>query len=338
MKKIKVEDAVGTVLCHDLTQIIPGVTKDARFRKGHIIEKDDIEVLRSMGKRHLFVYEINEDMLHENDAALVLRDLCINKYMKETEIKEGKIEVESEINGFLQVDRERLKKINMQDEIIIATIKDGDIRQGQRIAGMRVIPLVIDKKKLEMAKSIVGERPLLEIHPYKVKTFGMVVTGSEVYNKIIEDKFSPVVENKLSKYGVKLVKKIYCDDDRDMIMGAISELKGMGVEMICCLGGMSVDPDDMTPSAIISSDVEVVTYGVPTLPGAMLLIGYFADGTPVVGLPGCVMYASATIFDVVLPRLLAKVKLTKEEIAELGYGGYCMHCDKCHFPNCAFGK
>ncbi|MBR1844918.1 MAG: molybdopterin-binding protein [Lachnospiraceae bacterium] len=338
MKIIKVEDAVGTVLCHDITQIIPGEFKGAKFKKGHVIKEEDIPILLSIGKKHLYVYEVDENMIHENDAAIMLRDMCINEYMSETEIKEGKIELKSTIKGFFKVDRDRLKKVNMQDELMIATIKDGDVDADKKIAGMRVIPLVIDKKKLIDAKMLIGSEPLLKIYPYKIKTYGLIVTGSEVYNKLIDDKFSPVVENKLLKFGVTLAKKIYCDDDKDMIVKAIKELKDLSVDMIICTGGMSVDPDDMTPSSIIESGAKVVSYGSPMLPGAMLLIGYFENDMPILGLPGCVMYAASTVFDAILPKTLAKIKWTKEELAELGYGGLCQNCKVCHFPNCTFGN
>lgn len=338
MKIIRVEDAVGQVLCHDMTQIIPGETKDARFRKGHIIKKEDIPILLSMGKKNIYVYEMNENMLHENDAAMILRDMCINENMTQSEIKEGKLELKSNIKGYLRVDRERLEKANMTDDITIATIKDGNVEQNQKIAGMRVIPLVIEKEKLNSLKSAIGDKPLLEILPYKIKKFGLVVTGSEVYNKIIEDKFSPVIEKKLSSFNVEMVDKIFCDDDLEMIKSAIKKLKDDGAELICCSGGMSVDPDDKTPDAIRESGANIITYGTPFLPGAMFLLGYFGDGTPVMGLPGCVMYARNTVFDVYLPKVLAKIKLTKKDFATLGYGGLCKQCEVCHFPNCTFGN
>lgn len=338
MKVIDVEKAVGTVLCHDVTQIIPGQYKGAKFKKGHVIKEEDIPILLSMGKKHLYVYEIGTNMLHENDASKMLRDMCINEYMTESEVREGKIELTSKIRGFLKVDKERLKKVNLQDELVIATIKDGDVNVGTKIAGMRVIPLVIEKEKLDNAKKIVGSEPLLKIYPYKIKNFGMIVTGSEVYNKIIDDKFSKVVENKLLKYGVTLVKKIYCDDDKKMIVDAIEDLRNEKVDMIICTGGMSVDPDDMTPGAIKESKAKVVTYGAPFLPGAMVMLSYFDDDTPILGLPGCVMYAATTVFDVLLPKTLAKVKWTREEIVELGYGGFCRQCPICHFPICPFGN
>lgn len=337
MRVINTKDAVGTVICHDITQIIPGKFKGARFKKGHIIKEEDIPILLSMGKKHLYVYEVSKNMVHENDAALVLRDMCLNKYMSESEIREGKIELKSTIRGFFSVDRKRLDELNMQDELMIATIKEGDVEAGERIAGMRVVPLLIDREKLDNAKKIVGSEPLLSIHPYIIKNYGMVVTGSEVYDKLVDDKFSPIVENKLLKYGVTLKKKIYCDDDKTMIINAIQDLREENVDMIICIGGMSVDPDDMTPSSIIESNANVVSYGSPLLPGAMMLIGYFDNDVPILGLPGCAMYASATAFDVMIPKLLAKIKWTKEKIAELGYGGLCQNCKVCHFQIVTMG-
>ena len=338
MKKVSVENAVGMVLCHDMTQIIPGEYKDAKFRKGHVIVKDDIPVLLSMGKKHIFVYELDEKMLHENDAAKVLCDICISENLTMSDVKEGKIMLKSKIKGYLSIDKERLKKANMHNDIVISTIKNGNIEEGESVAGMRVIPLVIEKTKLDDVKLAVGNEPLIKVYPYKIKKFGIVVTGSEVQDKIIEDKFSPVVENKLKKFGVNLIDKIYSGDNKEKIVESIKDLKDIGAELICCTGGMSVDPDDMTPSAIIESGAKVVTYGAPFLPGAMMMLSYFDDDTPIIGLPGCVMYASTTIFDVLLPKILAKLKWTKEEIIELGYGGLCKQCKTCNFPNCSFGN
>ena len=338
MKKVDVENAVGMVLCHDMTQIIPGEFKDARFRKGHIVTSEDIPVLLSMGKKHLFVYEVNENMIHEDEAARVLRDLCISDNLIDTDVKEGKIMLKSKVRGYLSIDREKLKKANMHDDIVISTIKNGSVEEGDTVAGMRVVPLVIEKKKLDDVKNSVGNEPIIKVYPYKVKTLGLVVTGSEVKEKLIEDKFSIVVENKLSKFGVKLIDKIYTGDDKEKIVEAIKELKEKKVDLICCTGGMSVDPDDMTPSAIMESGAKVVTYGTPFLPGAMMMLSYFDDDTPIVGLPGCVMYAASTIFDVLLPKILAKIKWSREEIVELGYGGLCHQCKVCHFPNCSFGN
>ncbi len=338
MKKVNVEDAIGMVLCHDMTQIIPGVVKDAKYRKGHVVKEEDIPILLSMGKKHLFVYEVNENMIHENDAAIYLRDMCISENLVDSEVKEGKIMLKSKIKGYLSVDKNRLKAANMHNDIVISTIKNGNVEQNETVAGMRVVPLVIEKKKLEEVKIAVGNEPIIKVYPYKVKSFGMVVTGSEVAEKIIEDKFSPVVENKLSKFGVKLIDKVYSGDDKEKIIAGIKTLKDKGAELICCTGGMSVDPDDMTPSAIIDSGAKVITYGAPFLPGAMMLLGYFDDDTPIIGLPGCVMYAASTVFDVLLPKILAKIKWSREEIVEMGYGGLCRQCKTCHFPNCAFGN
>ncbi|MBQ2204455.1 MAG: hypothetical protein II411_01000, partial [Lachnospiraceae bacterium] len=209
MKKVNVEDAIGMVLCHDMTQIIPGEYKDARFTKGHIIKEEDIPVLLSMGKKHIFVYEVDENMMHENDAAACLKDMCISDNISYGDIKEGKIMLKSKIKGYLSIDKERLKKANMHNDIVISTVKNGNVEENETIAGMRVVPLVIEKSKIDDVRASVGNEPIIQVDPSKLKNLGMVVTGSEVAENIIEDKFSPVVENKLSKFGVKLIEKVY---------------------------------------------------------------------------------------------------------------------------------
>lgn len=339
MKLIKTEDAVGTVLCHDMTQIIPGVTKDARFRKGHIVTEEDIPVLLSMGKENLYVFEKPEGWLHEDEAAERLLALCFGPNMTRSGTKEGKIEVKADCDGLFLVDRDRLRLVNGQDQLMIATrMGNVAVKKGDKLAGMRVIPLVIEEEKLDKAAELVGPEPLLQVVPFTVKTCAVIVTGSEVAKGLIEDKFGPVVEKKLADFGVETMYRTKCIDDTDTILQAIAEARAAGVDLILCTGGMSVDPDDKTPGAIMQSGARIVTYGGAALPGAMLCLGYFEDGVPILGLPGCVMYHKATIFDIVLPRVLAGVEISKADIAELGYGGLCLGCKECRFPDCSFGK
>ena len=339
MKLIRTEEAVGHVLCHDMTQIIPGVYKDARFRKGHIVAEEDIPVLLAMGKENLYVWEKTEGMLHEDEAALRLRDLCISEYMHCTEVKEGKVELIADKDGLFEVDTERLCAVNGIDELMIATRHTNTaVHPGDRLAGMRVIPLVIEEKKLERAEQIAGKRPLLRLTPWKLKTAAVITTGSEVAKGLIEDKFTPVVERKLAAFGIRMIRHVLTGDDPERIREEIVKAHEDGMDLVLCTGGMSVDPDDRTPGAIARSGVKIVTYGAPTLPGAMFCLGYFEDGTPVAGLPGCVMYAKTTIFDLVLPRIAAGVALKRSDFVRLGHGGLCLGCDTCHYPACGFGK
>ena len=339
MKLIKTTDAVGHVLCHDMTQIIPGVTKDARFRKGHIVTEADIPVLLSMGKENLYVWEMVPGMVHENDAAERLADLCQNDHMTRTEPKEGKIELRADCDGVFLVDSERLRAVNAQDEIMIAT-RHGNtaVHKGDKLAGTRVIPLVIEDKKLVIAETVAGAQPLLRLVPYTVRTAAIITTGSEIAKGLIEDKFTPVVVQKLENFGIEVVFHMLVEDDREKEIAAISAARASGAELILCTGGMSVDPDDRTPAAIRDSGARIVRYGAPVLPGAMLLVGYFEDGTPVLGLPGCVMYAKATVFDLLLPRIAAGVPITREDIGAMGEGGLCLGCTDCRYPVCPFGK
>ncbi len=339
MKLIRTRDAVGHVLCHDMTQIIPGQYKDARFRKGHVVREEDIPVLLSMGKENLYVWEMVPGMVHENDAAARLCSLCENGHMVRSQVKEGKLELRAGIDGLFRVDGERLREINRLDDVMIAT-RHGNtaVRKGDRLCGTRVIPLVIEEEKLRRAEEIGGGRPLLELLPWKLKTAAVIATGSEIATGLIQDAFTPVVEEKLAAFGIETVRRSTPGDGMDAISRDILEARAAGVDLILCTGGMSVDPDDRTPGAIKASGARIVSYGAPVLPGAMFLLGYFEDGTPVMGLPGCVMYARRTIFDLVLPRVAAGAAVTREEIAAMGEGGLCLGCEVCAYPNCGFGK
>ncbi len=339
MKLINTTEAVGHVLCHDLTQIIKGEFKGARFSKGHIVTEEDIPVLLRMGKEHLYVWEVKEGILHENDAAIRLAALCKNKNMSETPVNEGKIELKSDIDGYFTVDSSRLNSINMLDEIMIAT-RHGNtaVKKGDKLCGTRIIPLIIEDEKLKKAEEIAGNTPLLTLYPYKIKTAGVITTGNEILTGKIKDAFTPTVINKLNTYGIEVKEHIIVDDELENIKNAIEEMRKRGVEMICTTGGMSVDPDDNTPSAIKASGARIVSYGAPVLPGAMFLLGYYEDGVPIMGLPGCVMYAGATIFDIILPRVCAGLNCDKQFLASLGEGGLCLGCDVCHYPICPFGK
>lgn len=339
MKLIKTENAVGHVLCHDMTQIIPGEYKDARFRKGHIVTEEDIPVLLSMGKENLYVWEKTEGILHENEAAERLAALCRNENMTQTEVKEGKIELKAAIRGLFRVDTERLNMVNDIDELMIAT-RHGNtvVDPGDKLCGTRCIPLVIDEKKLIAAEAAAGEKPLLELLPFKLKRAGVITTGSEVFSGRIEDKFTPVLVRKLADFGIEVTEHIITDDGLEHVCEAIRKMREKDLDLLLCTGGMSVDPDDNTPGAIKQSGARIVTYGAPVLPGAMFLLGYFDDGQPIMGLPGCVMYAKATIFDLVLPRIAAGVELTRRDFTTLGEGGLCLGCEHCHYPICPFGK
>lgn len=339
MKLIATQQAVGHVLCHDMTQIIPGVSKGPRFRKGHVVTEEDIPVLLSMGKENLYVWEMGPGMLHENDAAVRLCALCLGENMERSEAKEGKIELTAARDGVFLVDTGRLNAVNSIDDIMIATRRGGGaVHKGDKLCGTRVIPLVIPEEKLKKAEEAAGDTPLLSLLPYKLKKAGVITTGSEVAKGRIEDRFTPVIEQKLAPFGITMTEHVLVDDEMDHLLEALAEMQKKDVDLILCTGGMSVDPDDNTPGAIRRSGAQIITYGAPVLPGAMFLLGYYPDGRPVMGLPGCVMYAAATIFDLVLPRIAAGVRLTKQDFVVLGEGGLCLGCKPCTYPHCTFGR
>ena len=344
MKEIKTTDAVGHVLCHDITQIIPGSVKGPVFKKGHIVTEEDVPVLLSVGKENLYVWEKQEGMLHEDEAAYILKDICIGERegFEFTEPSEGKITITAGMDGLLKIDSAGLKAVNAFGQMMIATVQgDFPVKKGDKIAATRIIPLVIEEEKMQKAREAAGDEPLLEIRPICRMKAAIITTGNEVYSGRIKDAFGPVLKSKLSDYGSETMGQTILPDDRSQIRDQILKYAGEGAELILVSGGMSVDPDDKTPGAISDTGAEVISYGAPVLPGAMMLVSYLEyDGRriPVLGLPGCIMYAKRTVFDLLLPRILAGDKLTQEDISSLGEGGLCLGCEVCTFPHCAFGR
>jgi len=340
MQKIRVEDALGSVLMHDLTQIIPGQVKNARFRKGHIVEEEDIPVLLSMGKEHLFVWDQVPGLIHEDEAAVRLAKLVAGQRISLSEPKEGKVNLIAEEDGLLYASEDGILALNSLEHIVLATLHNyTPVKKGQTIAGARVVPLMINELIILSAEDVGSDftEPILQVRPLQPKKVGIVITGSEVYNGRIKDKFGPVLHSKVTEWGSVVIGQSYANDNIEMIKAQINEHIKNGAEMILVTGGMSVDPDDVTPTAIKESGAEVVTYGAPVLPGAMFLLAYLGD-IPIMGLPGCVMYARTTVFDLVVTRIFAGERLRRKDIVKYGHGGLCLECKTCIYPNCSFGK
>ncbi|MCX5904028.1 MAG: molybdopterin-binding protein [Proteobacteria bacterium] len=339
MKTVPVEDAVGMVLCHDITQITPGDFKGRAFKKGHIIQQEDIPKLLDLGKRQIFVWELSEGFIHENDAAMRMATAAAGPGISLSEPKEGKVSLSAQAAGLLKINVAALNAINEVDQAMFATLHSNQkVTEGKTVAGTRIIPLVIEEAKISRIEGICQENyPVIEVKPFKPCIAGIVTTGSEVFYRRIEDKFGPVLFSKFSAFSCSVLKQIFVPDSVDMISESILTLLEQGAELIAVTGGMSVDPDDVTPAGIRAAGGRIVTYGAPTLPGAMFLLAYIGT-VPVIGLPGCVMYHKTTIFDLMLPRILAGEVLTRQDIISLGHGGLCANCQECRYPDCGFGK
>jgi hypothetical protein len=291
-------------------------------------------------------------MYHEEEAAEILFGLCAGESVDRKGPSEGKIEVFARHDGLLRIDADRVNRINALGDLIIVTRHNNSaVKAGEKIAAVKAIPLVIPKARLEeagaIARAIAGVNgggaagdaaPLLGVLPYKLRSACVITTGSEVAKGLIEDRFTPVVVKKLAAFGIEVKRHIVTGDGVEEVMRAIGEGRREKPDLVLCTGGMSVDPDDNTPGAIKRSGAEIVTYGAPVVPGAMFLLGYYDDGTPVAGLPGCVMYQGTTIFDLALPRIAAGVRLSREDFAGLGIGGLCLGCPECRYPVCPFGR
>lgn len=338
MKEIEVEKAVGTVLAHDLTQIIPGEYKGPKFKKGHVIREEDIPLLLSMGKKHLYVVEKDDTDVHEDDAAMRIAVAACGPGVTLVAPGEGKVEIFAAYDGLLKINTELLARLIDQDEIMFATIHENRlVKAGDKLAGTRVIPLFVNEAIVKGAEAVCQEGVLIQVKPLKSMKVGVVTTGSEVYSGKIKDAFGPVLVRKFGELGSNVVKQLFADDDEDMIADCIKTLIEDGVDIVGVTGGMSVDPDDRTPSGIRKAGGHIVTYGAPVLPGAMFMLAYIGD-IPVVGLPGCVMYSRASVFDLIVPRILAGEVPSRGEIKKLAHGGLCLNCEVCTFPNCGFGR
>ena len=337
MKKVPIEKAVGMTLCHDITAMRDGF-KGAAFRRGHVIEAGDIEKLKDLGKRAVFVWEENAGELHEEDCTLRMAAMAPVAGAHYTGPSEGKVVLTADVEGMLRVDTDLLAQLNAIGDITITTLPDHyPVKPGMRLASMRIVPLVTQERQIIQAEALCRERPLLRLLPYKARRAGAIVTGSEVYTGRIKDKFEPVVRRKLAAYPGEILGVTLCDDDADMIVAAARSFLDQGADFMIFTGGMSVDPDDVTPTAIRRLGARVVSHGVPAQPGNMTLVAYLGD-IPILGVPGAAIALPTTIFDVLLPAIYAGEVITKDDLIRLGDGGLCQLCAACHYPNCTFGR
>lgn len=322
MKQIQTQDAVGYALIHDIVRIAIGDVKETAFTRGHVITEEDIPALLDLGKEHIYVMEpSDEGFLHEETVAQALYDIAKGANMHDGPISQGKIEAIADVDGLLKVDVEKLRAINSIGDLTIVTKwNNTPVKVGDTIAGMRCIPLLLDEQEIKAAKQIGG--PILNIKPFVRKTMGIVTTGSEVFEGRIQDAFTPIIEERCATWGVKKIAHEIVTDDTDLIVAAIDKVKVTGADIIFCTGGMSVDPDDLTPGAIKRYADTVVTYGLPVLPGSMVCIAYCEDGTPILGVPGGVLFSKPTAFDAIVPRLIADDRITKEDCIAMGHGGF----------------
>ncbi len=339
MKIVPVQDAVGMVLCHDVTQIIPGLFKGPAFRKGHVLREEDVPHLLSLGKEHIYAWELQHGQLHEDEAALRLARAAAGPGLAFSGPKEGKVDLLADLNGLLKIDVEALYEINEVAQIVFASLHGNQrVSEGKLVAGTRVIPLTIDEASIERVEAICRDHyPLVQVRPFRTLKAGIIVTGSEVYRGLIQDQFSPIVRRKLAAYGCEVFGPIYASDEVDRIVQAIGAFLAEGADLITVTGGMSVDPDDVTPAGIRAAGGRVITYGAPVLPGAMFMLAYIGQAV-IMGLPGCVMYHGTSIFDLVLPRVIAGEAIERRDFVRMAYGGLCVHCLDCKYPDCGFGK
>ncbi len=339
---ISVKEAVGTVLSHDITEVNPGIGfKGARFRRGHVVSKDDVEKLLDLGKEHLYVLQIQENQMHENDAAVMMAGaIAGTNAVFKPEPREGKIDIAAGVSGVLKVNVEALERFNGVGAVMCATRHNNTVvAEGEAVAGTRAIPLVVEKKPVHDAVAIAeAAGGIVSVLPLRKARVGLVITGNEVFSGRIKDAFEPVITEKVVALGSSVVEVVKCPDDVGQIRAALEKVRSSGADLVVMTGGMSVDPDDVTPLAARAAGADITAYGSAVLPGSMFMVGYFEEGTPVLGVPACGIHHPRTIFDLILPRVLAGETITGADIARLGHGGMCLDCPECRFPVCPFGK
>ena len=336
---LETEEAVGKILCHDITKIVKDTFKGVAFKKGHVIRKEDVEELLRLGKKHIALIELDPLELHEEEAGLRLAQALKGPGIILKGPSEGRFDLIAETRGLLKIKTRSLMKINRIPRVVVATLHTmTPVLQGERVAGTKVVPLVIAEKVIQKVETIcAADGPVLSVLPYRKLKVGAVITGREVYEGRIEDGFGPVLKEKCAFWGLEPPALVYCVDDATKISAAINAHLSQGCELILATGGMSVDADDVTPLGIRKTGAKIIKYGAPVMPGAMFLMAY-KDDCAIIGAPGCVMYASTTILDLLVPRVLAGERVTAEEICRLGHGGLCRTCKVCVYPQCSFGK
>jgi len=337
-RKIKVEEAVGRIIPHDVTKIVRGEFKGPAFKKGHIITAEDIPALLAMGKEQIYVLELAADEVHEDEAGVRLGRAAAGEGVNCSGPRESRVNLFAATTGLLKINIPALEKINALPDVILSTLPNNTpVTAGDMLAGTKVIPLVVKEETVAAVERICAvDGPVVSVQPYKQLDAGIIVTGSEVYKGRIKDAFGPVLREKVEALGSRVREIKYAPDDEQEIARLIRELIADGAQLVLVSGGMSVDPDDVTPRGIRLSGAKIEKYGAPVLPGAMFLLAY-RDEVPVIGMPACGMYFRTTVLDLILPRLCTGERLTAREISALGHGGLCRSCPECRYPRCSFG-
>ncbi len=340
MTKINIEEAVGTRLAHDITEVRPGEFKGPSFRKGHQVRQSDVCHLMRLGKRHLYVLDLKENQVHEDDAVMELASALAGPGVTFSgSPSEGKLQLKAAHAGLLKINTEALVAFNMLPEVMCAAMHGNvPVTAGQTLAGTRAIPLVIERDALDRAVALANENaPIFSVKTYQRIKIRLLITGSEVYDGLIEDRFEAVVKRKIAPLGAELLETVILPDDAARIADAVRRFAGEETDLVITTGGMSVDPDDVTRHGIRMAGVDRLYYGAAVLPGAMFQLAYKGE-LPIIGIPACALYHPTTVFDLVLPRLLAGENIDNKDLARLAVGGMCLDCDVCRYPACSMGK
>jgi molybdenum cofactor synthesis domain-containing protein len=340
LQTIRVEDAVGKVLSHDITQIVKDETKRALYKKGHIIRQEDVPELLKVGKENIYILDLEPGDVHEDEAGVRLGRAAAGECVTWLGPRESRVNLHAACDGLLKINVPALEAINELPDVILSTLPNNTVvKEGELLAGTKVIPLVVPEQTVKTAEEICRQAGgwVIKVMPFQKLKVGVVITGSEVYKKRVRDGFGPVITEKVQAFGSEILGIDYAPDDASIIAEKIKKMASDGADIIIVTGGMSVDPDDVTPHAIRLAGAKVEKYGAAALPGAMFMLAYLGD-IPIMGVPACGMFFKITVVDLILPRLLTGERVTRKDIVALACGGLCRSCSDCRYPNCTFGK
>jgi hypothetical protein len=340
LKKIKVEEAIGTQLAHDITEIRPGEFKGPAFRKGHTVCNDDICHLQKLGKNHLYLLDLEEDEVHENQAASILAEASRARASQwENNPREGKIGLHAAVDGLLTIDTAALAAFNMVDEVMCATLHSHTlVKKGELVAATRAIPLVMKRAPLERAAAIAA--PKRRCGRGQTPAAGPGGPGDHRQRGLPRPdrgQVRPDSKRQDHRPGVRGGGNNLCAGRRRPDRGAIRRHLDNGCDLLLLSGGMSVDPDDVTRKAIRLAGAGEVHYGAAALPGAMFLTAAIGE-VPLLGVPACGLHHRVTVLDLVLPRILAGERIGRKELAFLGPRRPVPGLPRVRYPHCPFGK
>jgi molybdenum cofactor cytidylyltransferase len=315
-----IEEARGGVAVHSIR------TDKLVLKKGTTIGNAEIAALRAAGVKEIAVAMLEPGNVGEDEAAQALANAAKGPNVRADEAFTGRANLFAEKAGVLIVDKSRIDRLNMIDEAItFATLPAFSmVAEGQMIATAKIIPFAVSGSSHRASLEAANEAGLVRVAPYRVKKVGVISTRLPGLAEKVIEKTLKVTRARLAPAGAQIVFEKRIDHDMKALSQSIREMLDAGAELVLVFGASAIaDRRDVIPAAIENSGGRIEHFGMPVDPGNLMLIGE-VDGRPVLGAPGCARSPKENGFDWVLARLLAGLRVSREEIAGMGVGGLLM--------------